>query len=93
VTSGIQSDVIVGLYCADCDNATQPAAFDFASQQYNDWEDSWLGFALTSFDALFEVDVDLSAVAIGNLTLSLLKIPVGDDGIAVEVEFQTLYSC
>jgi hypothetical protein len=88
VTSGIQSDVIIGLYCESCSNASQPAAFNFANQTYNGWNNSWLGFALESFDALFEVNVDLSATANGELTFSLLKIPAAADGVVVEVEFQ-----
>ena len=43
---------------------------------------------MDSFDALFEIDVELSAVANGELTLSLLKIPAAADGVVVEVEFQ-----
>jgi hypothetical protein len=87
-TSGFQSEVTIGLYCEGCDNAVQPSAFDFASTTYSGWESSWLGFALDNFDASFELDVDLSAGAEGDLTLSLLKIPVEADGVVVEVDFQ-----
>ncbi|MCJ1383187.1 hypothetical protein MMC17_006300 [Xylographa soralifera] len=88
ITSGLQSNVTIGLYCASCSDASQPTAFDFASQNYSGWENSWLGFALDSFDALFEVDVNLSAVADGELTLSLLKKSATADGVVVEVDFQ-----
>lgn len=47
-----------------------------------------MGFALDNFEALLEIDVDLSAVANGELTLSLLKIPAAADGVVLEVEFQ-----
>jgi hypothetical protein len=43
---------------------------------------------LDSFEALFEIDVELNAVANGELTLSLLKIAAASDGVVVEVEFQ-----
>jgi hypothetical protein len=88
VSSGIQSNVTVGLYCEGCTGSSQPAAFNFTSQNYSGWDSSWLGFALDSFDALFEIDVDLTAVANGELTLSLLKIPAAADGVVVEVDFQ-----
>ena len=88
VTSGIESNVTVGLYCHNCSGSSQPPAFDFARQNYSGWDNSWLGFALDNFEALFEVDVDLSAVANGELTISLLKIPAASDGIVVEVDFQ-----
>ncbi|MCJ1390596.1 hypothetical protein MMC18_003456 [Xylographa bjoerkii] len=88
MTSGLQSNVTIGLYCANCSNASQPTAFDFASQNYSGWESSWLGFALDSFDALFEVEIDLSADASGDLTLSLLKKSAESDGVVVEVDFQ-----
>jgi hypothetical protein len=88
VTSGVQSNVTVGLYCASCKGASQPAAFQFGSQNYTGWNSSWLGFALDSFEALFEIDVELSATASGEITLSLLKILAAADGVVVEVEFQ-----
>ena len=88
ITSGFQSEVTIGLYCESCDNTVQPSAFDFASTTYTGWEKSWLGFALNNFDASFELDIDLSAGAEGNLTLSLLKIPVEADGVVVEVDFE-----
>jgi hypothetical protein len=88
ITSGLQSNVTVGLYCESCSGASQPAAFNFASQNYSGWDNSWLGFALDSFEALFEIDVELSAVANGELTLSLLKTAAASDGVVVEVEFQ-----
>jgi hypothetical protein len=78
---------MVGLYCESCSGASQPAAFNFASQ-YSGWDNSWLGFALDSFEAMFEIDVELSAVANGELTLSLLKTAAASDGVVVEVEFQ-----
>ena len=87
IASGIESEVTVGLYCKDC-NATQPSAFDFASTNYSGWNESWLGFALDSFDAAFELDIDLSANAKGNLTLSLLKKSMGIDSVDFDVEFQ-----
>jgi hypothetical protein len=43
---------------------------------------------LESFDALFEVNVDLSVVTNGELTLSLLKLAAAADGVVVDVEFQ-----
>jgi hypothetical protein len=43
---------------------------------------------LDSFDALFEVDVELTAVANGEITLSLLKIVAAAEGVVVEVDFQ-----
>jgi hypothetical protein len=43
---------------------------------------------LDNFDALFEIDVELSAVANGELTLSLLTKTAAEDGVVVEVEFQ-----
>jgi hypothetical protein len=66
----------------------QPSAFDFASNNYNDWNNSWLGFALNNFDASFELDVDLSAGAERDLTLSLRKFSAEDYGVVVEVDFQ-----
>ena len=86
-TSQLQSDVTVGLYCNTC-NYTQPEAFDFAKDLYPNWSDSWFGVALDSFDAVFEIDVDLSASANGDLTLSLLTLDAAVDGVAVEVDFQ-----
>jgi hypothetical protein len=77
----------VGLYCAHC-GYSQPAAFNFAKDKYTDYQSSWLGFALDSFDALFEVEVALSANADGELTLSLFKLAAAEDGFVVEVEFQ-----
>ena len=88
VNSGVQSNVTIGLYCASCTGATQPAAFDFANQSYSGWDNSWLGFALDNFEAIFEIDVELAQVTNGELTLSLLKIPAAADGVIVEVEFQ-----
>ena len=87
LTSGFESNVTIGLYCESCPNASQPTAFDFASN-YSGWHSSWLGFALDSFDAQFELDVDLSAEANGDLTLSLLKKSAMADGVVVEVDFQ-----
>lgn len=87
IASGFQSEFTIGLYCESCDNAVQPSAFNFTST-YPGWNSSWLGFALDNFDASFELDVDLSAGAEGDLTLSLLKKTVEADGVVVEVEFQ-----
>lgn len=88
ITSGFQSEVTLGLYCGSCNNAVQPSAFDFAKPTYTGWDESWLGFALDSFNASFELEVDLSADAEGDLTLSLLKTTVEDYGVVVEVDFQ-----
>ena len=93
VTSGFESNVTIGLYCTGCDvlvEPVRPSAFDFTKTTYNysGWDESWLGFALNSFDAFFELDIDLSANADGSLTLSLLKISEGFDGVVVDVEFQ-----
>ena len=90
VTSGFESEVTVGLYCKDCDNAVQPSAFNFTKTNYNysGWDESWLGFALDTFKAEFEFEIDLSANAQGNLTLSLLKMSIGDYGVDADVEFQ-----
>lgn len=43
---------------------------------------------MDKFDASFELDIDLSAGADGDLTLSLLKETVETDGVVVEVDFQ-----
>jgi hypothetical protein len=43
---------------------------------------------LDSFDALFEIEVELSAVANGEITLSLLRIIAAAEGVVVEVDFQ-----
>ena len=43
---------------------------------------------MDSFDALFEIDVELAAVANGEITLSLLKIVAAAEGVVVEVDFQ-----
>jgi hypothetical protein len=67
---------------------SQPAAFDFANQYYTRWSDSWLGIALDSFDASFEIDVELSAEASDHLFISLLKKTVSVDGVIVELDFQ-----
>jgi hypothetical protein len=88
ITSGFESNVTVGLYCDYCDNAVRPSAFDFTNTTYLGWNQSWLGFALDSFDAEFELEIDLSANAEGDLTLSLLKKSFGFDGVNVDVEFQ-----
>jgi hypothetical protein len=77
----------VGLYCDHC-GYDQPAAFDFAKDKYSGYDDSWLGFALDSFDAQFEVEVTLSANANGELTLSLFRLVAEADGVVVEVEFE-----
>jgi hypothetical protein len=66
----------------------QPSVFNFASTAYTDWDKSWLGFALDSFNASIELEVDLSADAEGDLTLSLLKQTAEADGVVVEVDFQ-----
>ena len=47
-----------------------------------------MGFVLDSFDALFEVVIDLSEVASGELTLGLFSKTAAQDGVVVEVEFQ-----
>jgi hypothetical protein len=89
VNSGVESNILVGFYCSNCKGSTQPTAFDFVQPSYSDWDHSWLGVALTSFDALFELNVELSAAANGELTLSLLTIPViSEDDFAIAVEFQ-----
>ena len=88
ITSGLESEVTVGLYCTGCLDAVRPSAFNFTSANYTGWDKSWLGLALDSFEAFFEVDIDLSANADGNLTLSLLKRSIGVDGVNVDVEFQ-----
>ena len=90
ITSGFESNVTVGLYCKGCDNAVRPSAFDFANTTsgYRGWNESWLGIALDSFYAEFELDIDLSVHAEGNLTLSLLKRSMEFDGVVVDVEFQ-----
>ena len=43
---------------------------------------------MDSFDALFEIDVELNAGANGDLTLSLLKFTAAEDDVVVDVEFQ-----
>jgi hypothetical protein len=43
---------------------------------------------LDNFDALFEVDIELTAVANGEITLSLLRIIAAAEGVVVEVDFQ-----
>ncbi|KIM98650.1 hypothetical protein OIDMADRAFT_147096 [Oidiodendron maius Zn] len=88
VTSGIQSDITIALYCNSCHNATQPTAFNFASQNYSGWNNSWLGFALNSFDALFEIEIELNADNDSNLTLPLYTYSASDYGVDVDVEFQ-----
>lgn len=88
LTSGLQSEVSVGSHCVVCSNTSQPSAFDFASGRYSRYDDDWLGFALDSFETSFEIEVDLSEDANDNVTLSLMKIPAGFDGVAVEVDFQ-----
>ena len=86
-TSHLQSEVTVALYDGSGDYP-QPEAFDFAKLQYGGWNNAWLGIALDSFDAEFEVEVDLSAAANGDYTLSLLQTGASYDGIAVDVDFQ-----
>jgi hypothetical protein len=43
---------------------------------------------LDNFDAFFEIDIELTAVANGEITLSLLKIVAAAEGVVVEVDFQ-----
>jgi hypothetical protein len=43
---------------------------------------------LDSFDAEFEVEIDLSGSADGNYTLSLLQLSASYEGVVVEVDFQ-----
>ncbi|TAQ85817.1 hypothetical protein B7494_g5863 [Chlorociboria aeruginascens] len=88
VNSGVQTDVAVGFFCGICSDSSQPSAFNFASQEYIGWNSSWLGIAMESFGASFEVDIELTAVSDGELTLSLLTVPAEADGVVVEVEFQ-----
>ena len=86
--SKLQSEITVGLYDASGDYP-QPKAFDFAERRYDRWNKPWFGIALDSFDAQFEVDINLSESVSGeNLTLPLLTIPAQRDGVVVEVEFQ-----
>jgi hypothetical protein len=87
VTSGIESNVVIGLYCEEC-GFPQPQAFEFASHNFSGWDSSWLGFALESFDAMIEVDVELNADPDGSLKLELWNITVAQDAIVVEVAFQ-----
>jgi hypothetical protein len=85
--SKVDSKITVALYNEDGDYP-QPPEFAFAAAQYDDWNSSWFGIALDSFDADFEVDVDLSGTAEGELTLSLMTKSAQYGGVAVEVDFQ-----
>ena len=81
----------VALYNNDTEDDnyyTQPPAFHHFQTLYNEYDDSWFGIALDSFDAEIEVEIDLSANANGDYTISLLKKSATVDGIGVAIEFQ-----
>ena len=88
LSSGLESEVTVATYCDYCVDSTQPADFQFADGLYDEYSNSWLGFALDTFDAAFEVEIDLSEATSDNLTLSLRKISVEFDDVVLEVDFQ-----
>jgi len=84
----VDSNLTIGLYCHDCAGSSQPTAFSSFQQNYTDWNGSWLGFALDSFDAAFEMEIQLDGTVDGSVGLMLRNYTVQDYGVTVKVEFE-----